>query len=167
MAIKGGFIRGSDGFKVWMGLASLVIVLDQLSKLITLNTLTHESSRVINSFINWVLVFNPGAAFSLLAQSGGWQKWLFTGIGSLAAIFIIWMLKRHAHQAMFCFSLSMILGGALGNVIDRIAYGAVVDFIDVFYKDYHWPAFNLADSAIFLGTFLLIADEIRRVVRHR
>ena len=157
----------SDSFKIWIGLALLVVVIDQFTKAITLNTLKEGSSQALTSFMNWVLLYNPGAAFSMLAQSGGWQKWFFTIIGIAAAIVIIWLLKRHAHQNLFSFALSMILGGAIGNVIDRFLHGAVVDFIDVYYANYHWPAFNMADSAITLGTILLVIDEIRRVTRHR
>jgi signal peptidase II len=112
-----------------------------------------------------VLVYNRGAAFSFLAEAGGWQRWLFTGIGVAATVFIIWLLKRHAGQRMFCLALALIMGGALGNVIDRVVHGHVIDFLDFYIGRYHWPAFNLADSAIFLGAALLIVDEIRRVRR--
>lgn len=160
-------LRGSIAFKLWIGLALIVIIIDQLTKVVTLNMLTENTSKPVLSFLNWVLVYNPGAAFSFLANSGGWQKWFFIGIGSVAAIVLIILIKRHAHQNTFAFALSMILGGAVGNVIDRFRYGAVVDFIDVFYQQYHWPAFNIADSAITLGTALLVIDEIRRATRKR
>lgn len=160
-------LRGTIAFKLWIALALLVLVIDQLTKVVTLGMLTENTSKPMLSFLNWVLVYNPGAAFSFLANSGGWQKWFFIGIGSIAAVVLIILIKRHSHQNMFAFSLSMILGGAVGNVIDRFRYGAVVDFIDVFYQQYHWPAFNIADSAITLGTVLLIIDEIRRATRHR
>lgn len=167
MAKNFSFLRGSDGFKLWIGLSTLVVVVDQLTKILTLNTLPEGASRPVFSFLNWVLVYNPGAAFSILANSGGWQKWFFIGIGITAVIVMIWMLKKHAHQATFCFSISLIMGGAIGNVIDRFVHGAVVDFLDVFYQSYHWPAFNVADSAITLGTILLIVDELRRVKNQR
>jgi len=167
MAKNFSFLRGSDGFKLWLGLALLIIILDQLTKLLTLHTLPEGASRPILSFLNWVLVFNPGAAFSILANSGGWQKWFFIAIGLIAAIVMIWLLKRHAHQSLFSLAISLILGGAIGNVIDRFVHGAVVDFIDVYYQNYHWPAFNLADSAITVGTILLIIDELRRVKSQR
>ncbi len=167
MASKSGSFKGKDGFKIWLGLSTLVVILDQLTKFITLTSINESTTKPITSFLNWVLVYNPGAAFSLLAQSGGWQKWFFIGIGSVAAIVMIWLLKRHSHQGIFSFSISLLLGGAIGNVIDRFMHGAVVDFIDVYYQTYHWPAFNLADSAITLGTALLIIDELKRVTRHR
>ena len=166
MASKSGSFKGKDGFKIWLGLSTLVVILDQLTKFITLTSINESTTKPITSFLNWVLVYNPGAAFSLLAQSGGWQKWFFIGIGSVAAIVMIWLLKRHSHQGIFSFSISLLLGGAIGNVIDRFMHGAVVDFIDVYYQTYHWPAFNLADSAITLGTALLIIDELKRVTRH-
>ena len=166
MASKSSSFKGKDGFKIWLGLSTLVVILDQLTKFITLTSINESTTKPITSFLNWVLVYNPGAAFSLLAQSGGWQKWFFIGIGSVAAIVMIWLLKRHSHQGIFSFSISLLLGGAIGNVIDRFMHGAVVDFIDVYYQTYHWPAFNLADSAITLGTALLIIDELKRVTRH-
>lgn len=167
MASKSGVLKGKEGFRIWLGLSTLVVIIDQLTKFITVSSLNETTSKPISSFLNWVLVYNPGAAFSLLAQSGGWQKWFFIGIGSVAAIVMIWLLKRHAHQGLFSFSIALLLGGAIGNVIDRFLHGAVVDFIDVYYKTYHWPAFNMADSAITLGTLLLIVDELKRVTRHR
>ena len=160
-------LRGTYAFKIWMGLSILVILIDQLTKVIALDTLTEGMSKPVLSFMNWVLVYNPGAAFSFLATGGGWQKWFFIAIGIIAALIITLLIKRHSHQTTFAFSLSMIMGGAIGNVIDRFRYGAVVDFIDVYYQQYHWPAFNIADSAITLGTVLLIIDELRRATRHR
>jgi len=112
-------------------------------------------------------VHNEGAAFSFLANAGGWQRWLFTGFGAIAAIAIVWMLKQHAQQKLFGFALACVLGGAVGNVIDRIIYGYVVDFLDFYYAGTHFPAFNLADSAITLGAACLILDEILRVRRGR
>lgn len=153
------------GLVLWLGLSALVILLDQLSKIAVLRTFAYGEARPVTDFFNLVLVYNRGAAFSFLAQAGGWQRWLFTAIGVVATVFIIWLLKRHAGQRMFCLALALIMGGALGNVIDRVAYGHVIDFLDFYIGRYHWPAFNLADSAIFLGAALLIVDEIRRVRR--
>jgi len=167
MAKRGYQSNQSKPFLLWIGLSIVVIILDQISKLVVLDTIPHRSSIRVNDFLNWVLVFNPGAAFSFLADGAGWQKWFFIAIGLLATIVMIWLLFRHAKQSIFCFSISMILGGAVGNLIDRFTHGAVVDFIDVYYRQYHWPAFNLADSAITLGTFLLILDELRRVIKQR
>jgi signal peptidase II len=117
----------------------------------------------VTSFLNWTLVYNPGAAFSFLAQAGGWQRWFFTGIGLIAAVVMIWLIRKNSSQTLFCLALSLILSGAIGNVIDRILYGAVVDFVDLHYAGWHWPAFNIADSAITIGVILLILDEIKRV----
>jgi signal peptidase II len=167
MAKRGYQSNQSKPFLLWIGLSIVVIILDQISKLVVLDTIPHRSSIRVNDFLNWVLVFNPGAAFSFLADGAGWQKWFFIAIGLIATIVMIWLLFRHAKQSIFCFSISMILGGAVGNLIDRFTHGAVVDFIDVYYRQYHWPAFNLADSAITLGTFLLILDELRRVIKQR
>jgi len=150
-----------------MSIAVLIIILDQATKFITLSQIAEHSSRKITSFLNWVLVYNPGAAFSFLADGHGWQKWFFIGIGSIAVIVMLWLLKRHSNQGIFCFSIALILGGAIGNLIDRFVHGAVVDFIDVYYQQFHWPAFNVADSAITLGTFLLIVDELIRVIKRR
>jgi signal peptidase II len=114
-----------------------------------------------------VRVHNVGAAFSFLAGAAGWQRWLFTGIGIVAALFILWMLKSHAGQKLFSFALACILGGAIGNVIDRVAYGHVVDFLQFHYAGWYFPSFNVADSAITVGAAALILDEIRRVRRAR
>ena len=157
----------SNDFFMWLCIAILVIMIDQATKWITLSQIAEHGSRKITSFLNWVLVYNPGAAFSFLANEAGWQKWFFIGIGSFAAMVMLWLLKRHANQGIFCFSISLILGGAIGNLIDRFTHGAVVDFIDVYYQQYHWPAFNVADSAITLGTALLIIDELIRVIKRR
>jgi signal peptidase II len=110
-----------------------------------------------------VRVHNHGAAFSFLAGAGGWQRWFFTGIGIVAAGVIVWLLRAHPGQKLFCFALACILGGALGNVIDRVAYGYVVDFLDFHWHGMHFPAFNVADSAITVGAVSLILDELLRV----
>ena len=143
----------------WLMLSASVIVLDQISKAwITSHFVYGESLAVFSSF-NLVLVHNTGAAFSFLSDAGGMQRWLFSAIAIVASIWIVWLLRRHAHQKLFCFALALILGGALGNLIDRIAYGYVVDFLDFYWKSYHFPAFNLADSAITCGAALLLWDS--------
>ena len=119
----------------------------------------------ITDFFNVVRVHNAGAAFSFLAQASGWQRWFFTGVGVAAALFIVWLLKSHAGQKLFSFALSCILGGAVGNVIDRAMHGYVVDFLDFHYAGWHFPAFNVADSAITVGAACLILDELLRVKR--
>jgi signal peptidase II len=113
-------------------------------------------------FLNWLLLFNPGAAFSFLAQGSGWQRWFFTALGLVASAYIVWLLRKSLGDKLLCWALSLILGGALGNVLDRIMYGAVVDFIDLYYANWHWPAFNIADSAICVGASLIIWGELRR-----
>lgn len=152
-----------QAFLLWLGLSSLLLILDQLTKIIAKNSLFEGVSQPVTSFLNWTLVYNSGAAFSFLAQAGGWQRWFFTGVGIIAALIMIWLIRKNSHQTIFSLALSLVLSGAIGNVIDRIIYGAVVDFVDVHYMGWHWPAFNIADSAITIGVILLIIDEIKRV----
>ncbi|WP_374431042.1 signal peptidase II [Ideonella dechloratans] len=154
---------GSTNLWVWLGLAAVVILLDQFSKTLILGFFQLGDSHTVTSFFNVVRVHNPGAAFSFLAGASGWQRWFFIGLGAAASAFIVWMLRRHPGQTLFCFAVSMILGGALGNVIDRVIHGYVVDFIQVHYAGRYFPSFNLADSAITLGAICLILDELRRV----
>lgn len=163
---KQTFRKSSTGLSVWLGLSTLVLLLDQLSKIAIVKTFQFGESRPLTEFFNLVLVYNKGAAFSFLAQAGGWQRWFFTGLGVVAALFMLWLLKRHAGQKMFCFAIALILGGAIGNVIDRVVYGHVVDFLDFYIGAWHWPAFNVADSAITVGAVLLVLDELRRVRQH-
>ena len=159
---------------LWLALAALVVVLDQLTKWSILARFQLGESVPITSFFNLVRAHNTGAAFSFLAAAGGWQRWFFTALALAASAFIVWMLRSHPGQKLFAFALSMILGGAIGNVIDRSVHGYVVDFLDfhwsflspIFYRG-HFPAFNLADSAITLGAICLIVDELRRVRRGR
>jgi signal peptidase II len=114
-----------------------------------------------------VRVHNSGAAFSFLADASGWQRWFFTAIGVAATVFIVYLLRAHPGQRLFCFALACILGGAVGNVIDRLLHGYVVDFLDFHWGGWHFPAFNLADSAITLGAICLILDELLRVRRSK
>ena len=149
-------------FLRYLAIAVIVLLLDQLSKWSALSNLQIGVAEPVLPFFNWLLVFNPGAAFSFLAQSSGWQRWFFTVIGIGAAIYIIWLLYKNQTDKLLCFALSLILGGAIGNVMDRIMYGAVVDFIDLHYGNWHWPAFNIADSAICIGAALIIWGELRK-----
>ena len=145
----------------WLGLSALVIVLDQLSKAwITHHFVFGESLRILGVF-DLVLAHNTGAAFSFLSDAGGMQRWLFSIIAVIASVWIVWLLRRHGTQALFALALSLILGGALGNLIDRIAYGYVVDFLHFHWNEHYFPAFNLADSAITCGAFLLILDSFK------
>jgi signal peptidase II len=145
-----------------MAIAVITLLLDQASKWLALSQLQIGIPEKVLPFFNWLLLFNPGAAFSFLAQSSGWQRWFFTVLGLLACIYIVYMLHKHQDEKLLCVALSLILGGAAGNVLDRLMYGAVVDFIDLHYANWHWPAFNVADSAICIGAVLIIVSELRK-----
>lgn len=143
----------------WLGLSALIILLDQISKLWISSHFAYGETISVLSVFNLVLVHNSGAAFSFLSDAGGMQRWLFSAIAIIASGWIVWLLRRHSHQKLFCFALALILGGALGNLIDRIAYGYVVDFLDFYWDTYHFPAFNLADSAITCGAALMLWES--------
>ncbi len=151
----------------WLALALIIAIADQFTKVLILGYYKLGDSTYVTSFFNVVRVHNTGAAFSFLATASGWQRWFFTGIGVAAALFIIWMLRSHAGQRLFSFALACILGGAVGNVVDRLLHGYVVDFLDFHWGGWHFPAFNLADAAITLGAICLILDELLRVRRSR
>lgn len=140
----------------WYALAALVILLDQISKAWVLAAFHLHESLAVTSFFNLVLVMNPGASFSFLADAGGWQRWAFIGLALAISLWLIVLIRRHAGERLQPAAFALILGGALGNVIDRIRFGAVVDFLDFHLAGWHWPAFNLADSAITLGVTLLL-----------
>jgi signal peptidase II len=149
----------------WLGIAAVIILVDQVTKITIASMFSYGESYPVTSFFNLVLVYNKGAAFSFLADQSGWQRYFFTALGIGVALYIVYLLKRHAGQRLFCWALSLILGGALGNVIDRVLYGHVIDFLDFHARGWHWPAFNVADSAIMIGAALFILDELRRVNR--
>ncbi len=149
----------------WLGWAMVLLIADQFTKVLVMGYYQLGDSTPVTSFFNVVRVHNTGAAFSFLAGAGGWQRWLFTGIGVVAVGLMLWLLKTHATQKLFAFAIASILGGALGNVIDRVLYGYVVDFLDFHWHSWHFPAFNVADSAITVGAACLILDELLRV-RH-
>lgn len=164
MATKNRFSsRPVGGLGPWLGIAAIVILIDQLSKITMSKLMAYGSSISVTSFFNLVIAHNKGAAFSFLAFESGWQRYFFTVLGLAAALFILYLLKKNAGQRLFCWALALILGGALGNVIDRILYGYVIDFLDVHVGGWHWPAFNAADSAICIGATLFVLDELRRV----
>ena len=144
----------------WLGLAGGVVVLDQWSKVAILRAFQLGESLEVTSFFNLVLVYNRGAAFSFLADAGGWQKWFFLALALGISAWIIGMLKKHTGDRLLALALSLILGGAIGNVIDRVLYGAVVDFLDFHAAGWHWPAFNVADSAITAGAVLLVWEQL-------
>ena len=160
---RGAFASGR--LAPWLGIALAIILLDQFTKTLILGFFQLGDSRTVTPFFNIVRVHNSGAAFSFLAGASGWQRWFFIVLGCTAALFIVWMLKRHAGQRLFSWSLSLILGGAVGNVIDRLLHGHVVDFIQVHHRGWYFPSFNVADAAISVGAALLVLDELRRV-RH-
>jgi signal peptidase II len=151
----------------WLGIAFAVIVLDQITKAWIAATFQLGDARTVTPFFDIVRAHNRGAAFSFLNDASGWQRWFFIGLGIVAAGFIVWLLKRHGGQRVFGWALALILGGAIGNVIDRLLHGHVIDFIQVHWKSHYFPSFNVADSAITIGAALLILDELRRVRRSR
>ncbi len=155
------------GLVFWLALALLILIADQFTKVMVIGYFRLGDSLTVTSFFNLVRAHNTGAAFSFLAGASGWQRWFFTALGCAAAVFIIWLLRSHAGQRLFAFALTCILGGAVGNVIDRVAYGHVVDFVQVHYAGWYFPAFNVADSAITIGAVALILDELLRVRRGR
>lgn len=157
----------NTGLTLWLALALLILLADQFFKVLILGTYQLGEGTWVTSFFNIVRVHNTGAAFSFLAGASGWQRWFFVGLGAVAAVVIVWMLKSHAGQRLFCLAMACILGGAMGNVVDRLLYGYVVDFLDFHYAGIHFPAFNVADSAITLGAGLLILDELLRVRRSK
>ena len=139
----------------WYGLAGLIVVLDQLSKWVVLENIRFGETIYVAPFWNWVLTYNPGAAFSFLADQPGWQRWFFTVLALAVSGWIALELKKNTHDRRLSLALAMVMGGALGNVIDRIRFGAVVDFIQWHAAGLYWPAFNVADSAITVGAVLL------------
>jgi signal peptidase II len=175
MAARGGAgTGGGPSLWFWLALAAIVILADQVTKTLIMGEFQLGDSRTVTGWFNLVRAHNAGAAFSFLANAGGWQRWFFVGLGALASGFIVWMLRSHPTQKLFCFAVSMIMGGALGNVVDRLLHGHVVDFLQ-FHFDFlqplfpggYFPSFNLADSAITLGAACLILDEVLRVRRAR
>ena len=145
----------------WLWLTGVLVLLDQISKWVVLGTLQPGETRYVAPFWNWVLTFNPGAAFSFLSDAGGWQRWFFTLLALGVSGWIVVMLRQHRNEFRLSLALTLVLGGAVGNVIDRLRFGAVVDFIQWHVAGYYWPAFNLADSAICLGAALLLLDQLR------
>jgi signal peptidase II len=158
---------GAAGFKLlhWLALALVLVLADQITKVLIAGLYELGEGTPITSFFNIVRVHNTGAAFSFLADAGGWQRWVFTGLSAGASICIFYLLYSHAGQRLFCFALTCVLGGAVGNLIDRVVYGYVIDFLDFYAAGWHFPAFNVADSAITLGAGCLILDELLRVRR--
>jgi len=144
----------------WLGLSLLALVLDQASKLLVDSTMQLYQSIPLLPFFKLTYVHNTGAAFSFLSEAGGWQRWFFAGLALVISVVIaVWLSRLEKHETLLAAALSLILGGAVGNLIDRLAYGYVIDFLDVYYGTWHWPAFNIADSAITLGVVLMLLES--------
>ncbi len=152
----------TNTLKHWLWISLLVIVLDQVTKLVADGSLTLHQPVTIMPMFNFTLMYNQGAAFSFLSDAGGWQRWFFILLSTaISVILVIWLRRLKQYQKLQTVAIALILGGAIGNLIDRSLYGYVVDFIDVYYQHHHWPAFNIADSAIVIGAGLLILDTFK------
>ncbi|MEI8572960.1 lipoprotein signal peptidase [Methylomonas sp. LW13] len=144
----------------WLWISAVTLVLDQASKLAVDGSMQLFESIPLLPYFNLTYVHNTGAAFSFLAQAGGWQRWLFAGLAVvMSSIIAVWLYRLQKHETLMAVALALVLGGAIGNLIDRVAYGYVIDFLDVYYQDWHWPAFNIADSAICIGVGLMLLES--------
>ena len=154
--------EGKSGLS-WLWLAALVLVLDQITKVLVMNQLAAYQDMIpLTSFFNLVHVHNTGAAFSLFADQPGWQRYFFLAIGLGASALMFYLMRQTRGRPLFSIALALILGGAVGNVIDRARYGHVIDFLDFHVAGWHWPAFNVADAGITVGAVLLVLDSLRR-----
>ena len=152
----------------WFGLSALIIIADQITKYAASSMLLMHEPVAILPFFNFTLMHNTGAAFSFLADQGGWQRWFFAVLASgVSIVLAVWLSRLKAHETWLAMALSLVLGGAIGNLIDRVYYGYVIDFIDVYYNASHWPAFNIADSAISIGAVMLVIDAFRNKEKSR
>lgn len=150
-------------FKGYLGLALIVLILDQITKhWIEFVFEMHQIKPVIPGFFNLTLAYNPGAAFSFLADAGGWQRHFFTGLALVVSVVIVYLLKKHEAEPRYATSLALILGGALGNAIDRMVFGHVIDFLQFYYQNWYYPSFNIADSAICIGAVLMVYDSFKK-----
>jgi len=147
--------------RLWLTLAASIVAIDQITKYAAVQALAGGKAVVVTPFFNLALVYNTGAAFSFLSDASGWQRWFFIALALAASAWIVYLLRRHSHQRLFSLALALVLAGAVGNVIDRFVVGAVIDFLDFHALGYHWPAFNVADSAITCGAVLLVWDALR------
>ncbi|MGZ5075770.1 MAG: signal peptidase II [Methylobacter sp.] len=144
----------------WLWLSLLAVILDQASKLAVAGSMQLYESIPVMPFFKLTYVHNTGAAFSFLSDAGGWQRWFFAGLALvISAVIAVWLTRLKKHETLLAVALALVLGGAVGNLIDRLAYGYVIDFLDVYYESWHWPAFNIADSAITLGVMLMLAES--------
>ena len=144
----------------WLGLSLLVVILDQASKLAIAGSMQLYQSIPVMPFFKLTYVHNTGAAFSFLSEAGGWQRWFFAALALvISGVIAVWLARLKHHEILLAVALSLVLGGAIGNLIDRLVYGYVIDFLDVYYQTWHWPAFNIADSAITLGVILMLVES--------
>ena len=151
----------TPAMRKWLGFAFAIIIADHLTKFWVSSMLDYQEAIPVLPFFSLVRVHNTGAAFSFLANAGGWQRWFFIAVGIVATVIIVRLLRRHGDEPRLALPLALVLGGALGNVIDRVVLGHVVDFLYFHYRSFAWPAFNVADSAITVGAALLIWDSLR------
>ncbi|WP_411727851.1 signal peptidase II [Methyloglobulus sp.] len=144
----------------WLWLSLLAVFLDQVSKFAVDSSMQLYQSIPLMPYFNLTYVRNTGAAFSFLSEAGGWQRWFFASLALIISVVLsVWLARLQKHETLLALALSLVLGGAVGNLIDRLAYGYVIDFLDVYYNSWHWPAFNIADSAITLGVALMLAES--------
>jgi signal peptidase II len=149
-------------FGPWVWISIIVIILDQITKIYADQVLQYGQPVSVMPMFNFTLLYNMGAAFSFLSDAGGWQRWFFIFLSStISIVLIVWIYKLQVHEKLQTVSIALILGGAIGNLIDRSIYGYVIDFLDVYYQQHHWPAFNIADSAITVGAIILIIDSFK------
>jgi signal peptidase II len=148
------------GMLKWLWLSSVAIILDQASKQIVHHSMQLYESIPLMPYFNLTYVHNTGAAFSFLSEAGGWQRWFFAALALIISVVLsVWLMRLQKHETLLAIALSLVLGGAIGNLIDRLAFGYVIDFLDVYYNGWHWPAFNVADSAITVGVCLMLAES--------
>lgn len=149
-------------FYKWFSISAVIVAIDLYTKHLIQRAFEYGEHLTITSFFDLVRYHNEGAAFSFLADAGGWQKWFFSGVSMIAVVVITYLIKKHQNQKLFCFGLALVLGGAIGNLYDRLTLGYVVDFLSFHVNDWFWPAFNVADSAICVGVALLLLDSFKK-----
>ncbi|AFK63019.1 lipoprotein signal peptidase [Advenella kashmirensis WT001] len=154
-------------YMMWIALALVLLAADQISKQYFEQNFEYLQRVNVLPFFDFILIYNQGAAFSMLADGAGWQRWFFMALGLAASAFILYLLRKHREQPLFCLALALILAGAIGNVIDRTLYGHVIDFLLFYWNDAYFPAFNLADTFITIGAVLLVLDELLRYLRNK
>lgn len=160
---RNGLVMGLNRSLKWLWLSAVIVITDQATKQWAMSQLQLYEPMTVMPFLNFTLTYNTGAAFSFLSQAGGWQRWLFVGLAlTVSSVLVAWLYRLPNNRRWLACALSLILGGALGNLWDRLSLGYVVDFIDIYYGPWHWPAFNVADSAISIGAVMLLLDALGR-----